>query len=149
MTIAQRLLVPLYHGNSDKTSPFDKACPILSFPPEKPRILAFSARIDRTQQRIFDLRDLDRKLCEDRKNPLDHVKPANLAKSVSKRSRSTIFVSANIVCPSVLTTLFLFLAIIIRPFESWSRKEVSSFPTTPMTNYSMIWPATSWWLLVR
>jgi hypothetical protein len=82
MTIAQRVLVPLYHhGSGDKLSSFDKACPIRSFPPEKPRILAFS--VDRTQQRIFELRDLDRKLCEDRKSPSDHLKPASLAKSVS------------------------------------------------------------------
>lgn len=68
MTIAHRLLTPILYkaqGNNDSSSP---------------RILACSA-VDRTQQRLFALKELDRKLCEDQKTPLEHLGPRTLLKS--------------------------------------------------------------------
>ena len=75
MTIADRILAPvLYKASSNEPSQ----------PPSLPaaRILACSA-VDRSQQRLFALKELDRKLCEDRKTPLEHLMPKSLAKSVS------------------------------------------------------------------
>ncbi|CAB9517645.1 expressed unknown protein [Seminavis robusta] len=73
MTIAQRVFTSLYHH--DKQGKAEGICPATV-----PRILAVSA-INKNQQRIFELRDLDRKLCEDRKTPLEHLQPGSLAKS--------------------------------------------------------------------
>ena len=94
MTIAQRLLAP-FGGRGDK--PSAKSCPVLPLPLE-PKILAHSA-VDRNQQRIFELRNLDRKLCEDRRTLLEHLGPKMLVKNVSVTSANSA------------THMFLFLVL--------------------------------------
>jgi hypothetical protein len=78
MTISQRILVPFYSGQRQVPPPFDRNRHQTS----EARILACSA-VDRSQQRLFAAREFDRKLCEDRKTPLEHLLPGSLAKSVS------------------------------------------------------------------
>ena len=77
MTIGQRLLTPFY--GSAKPLPADMRSCCASHQ-AGPRLLACS--IDSAQQRLFALRELDRKLCEDRKLPWEHLLPGSLAKSV-------------------------------------------------------------------
>lgn len=72
-SLPQRVLMPILY----KPSPLP---PQLSDGRGTPRALACSA-VDRTQQRLFALRELDRKLCEDMKTPLEHLMPKYLLKS--------------------------------------------------------------------
>lgn len=72
-SLPQRVLMPILYKPSPLPSPSSDSS-------STPRLLACSA-VDRTQQRLFALRELDRKLCEDMKTPLDHLMPRALLKS--------------------------------------------------------------------
>ena len=82
MTIGQqRWFSPYYGGAKPLSTPTDCGPSAYALAvAAKPRLLACS--IDSAQQRLFALRELDRKLCEDRKMPLDHLLPGSLLKSV-------------------------------------------------------------------
>jgi len=82
MTIGHKLYAPFYGGCNPLSS--DRKCSnsnLLSTTQAAPRLLACS--IDGVQQKLLALRDLDRKLCEDRKTAFEHLTPGSLAKSVS------------------------------------------------------------------
>lgn len=83
MTIGQRLLVPFYQGAQQRSA--TDAAHRSKTRLEQPKLLACSA--SRNQKLLFSLQDLDRKLCEDRKAPFEHLYPGNLAKSVRLNRR--------------------------------------------------------------
>lgn len=86
MTIGQRIFNPFFSGTkplSMDSSPGSCAAPYATTTTMS-RLLACSMSIDRSQQRLFALRELDRKLCEDRKSPFDHLMPRSVVKSTMR-----------------------------------------------------------------
>lgn len=79
MTIAQRLFYQMQSGLSSPLRPKREyhARPDIT----KPKILACSM-MDKSQERLYTLTQVDRSLCEDRKTPFEHYQAGPMAKSV-------------------------------------------------------------------
>lgn len=128
---------PLSHPTNGQPSPFAA--------PAQPRLLACS--IDSAQQRLFALRELDRKLCEDRKKPLDHLRPGSLVKSVSYFVMEIYHKISK--RGKWLTLLFSFetnFTYLFRLFALWSPRAVLYSLIMPPISFSRIWRGTSLWM---
>ena len=112
MTIGQQRLVL---GPMQPPRPFDNRSGQTGA--GAPKILACSAVDHRSQRLLFSIRDVDRKLCEDRKTPLEHLSPGSLSKSVSINNTISLCQCLDCYIPTNIHSFSLFSGFLPQTFR--------------------------------